>query len=116
MQGKRPDQYEKSAEATGWAIAGIFTLLLIIISLHECESAEKPGWLVCVTSNHQTTIGKFTNPSDVSRVVSIYFPELGKEVARQKFIEVRTQTVTLYVERKRAKITRTGKIKFKKEK
>ena len=116
MQGKRKDQYEKSAQVAGWAIAALFFLLVIIFTAKDCHG-QKQGWLVAITTETgKTTVKRFTDEANVLRVVSLYFPSLGKNIFGQKFFEVRTEKVTIYVERKRVVETRRGKLKFRKEK
>jgi len=114
-QGKRKDQYEKSASVAGWSIVALFFLLVVIFTAKDCHG-QKPGWLVVIETENKTTIKRFTDEADVLRVVSLYFPGLEKNISGQKFFEVRTEKVTIYVERKRVVETRRGKLKFRKEK
>lgn len=108
---------EKRSGVVAWSVVALFSLVVFLFSARQCSAANREGWLVVITAEKgKTTVKRLTSEDAVYRVVSLYFPALEDEkaIVRNKFFEVRTETVSVYVERRRVVETKSGKLKFRK--
>jgi hypothetical protein len=88
----------------------ILFLFLTILSFAE----KKIGYLICVSQEKQTFCTKTLDLHDAYDALKVFYPEVtvnfDEILSYQNFFELRTPSVELYIEKKRARINRKGEL------
>lgn len=116
MQEKRKDQYERSAKTFAFSIVSLFMIIVFMLVFKECKSVTKDtAWLMCISNQNKITCKTLMDEAAVYRVLSCYFPGIDlPAITKSLFFEIRTENLTIYIERKRPHITKNGKVKLRK--
>ena len=83
----------------------IIVPFLFLVVFSSAQKMQKTGYLVVVTIEGKTTCKKTDKITTVEAIISNYFPEIStgfiKMLKTSKHIQITTQSIELYIEKKR---------------